>query len=273
MAGFLTFADLITAIKNGQQQTLYFAKSGLSSPAANLWFSLWYASGTPLAGSDPASSGSGGTSYNSDTVGALFAPNVSTAQKSMVSLGASSAVATNFMIYDRLTAVSGISVTSIANVTVGTPTLPRYSGTDAQYAQPWLEVTTSFSGANPTFNITYTNENNNGSRAGPALSVTTTAGTQRGMIPLPIQAGDRGIRTFDTLNVTANATTAGVANALLIRPLAYIFLPLNIWTEIDFVPFYCDLLRLYDGAQLGIAFLSTASTTPAVAGSIKFAWA
>ncbi len=271
MAGFATLTAINDALLAGKFFRVTFGKHNISTGGANTWLSWWKTTGYPLAGSDPTNHAGGGTSYNSDTVGALNFGNVSTATKHLLMCGGSASVSLSLMFYDRLTAVGGTSLASVANVDAVTPTLPRYSGTDARYVQPWLEFTTAL-GTAVTLNLRYTNDSGTGSRQGDSLTIQTAGGVVNAMVPLPLQSGDRGIRTTTSLDITS-ASSAGVANLTLIRPLAYVYLPGNTWHEEDYAPFFSDLMRIYDGAQIGIAFLSSGSNTPACSGSFKVVWA
>lgn len=271
MAGFSTYPTIGQVLTAGQRFRQNFSKTGLSV-ATNNWMSWWFTAGNPAAGSAPASNASGGTSYNSDTTGALFFPNTSSQTKHLVSFGGQSTIAVNVMIYDRLTAVGGVSLTSISNVTAVTPALPRYTSSDARYVQPWFEISTAVSGSSATVDLRYTNDSGNGSRQGDSITISTGTGVLRGMIPLPLQSGDRGIQVTASLNVSANASGNGAGAIVLLRPLGYLHLPATTWNEQDYAPWYCDLLRVYDGAQIGIAFLGTGSNTPSVDGGFTLGW-
>jgi len=90
----------------------------------------------------------------------------------------------------------------------------RLPGTDYKNTQIWIEAVTAFTG-NPTFTITYTNQDGTGSRTATlAAGLAPTLGRR---LLIPLQAGDTGVQKID--NVAASVATVGTFNVLVVRPL------------------------------------------------------
>jgi hypothetical protein len=68
------------------------------------------------------------------------------------------------------------------------------------------------------------------------------------------------------------ATTAGIANFVLMQPLAYIPLIANQWNERDLVLQLGALPQIIDGGTLGLAVLPTATGANSIWGMIRAAY-
>lgn len=273
MAGFSSYDDLINEISvNGKMYEWHFAKVAASAvQGAGTWHSLWDSVGTPGAGSNPSATPG---DQHDDTSGSINFPDQATDTKHIVSVAAMCSIAGTLMIYDRLCSVSGISLASTGNKTVNSAALPRYSGTDASSVQVWLEVTTATTTTAPVVSLnSYTNEAGTTGRSGGTRTFPAAATVIRAMIgPMPLQAGDKGVRSVEVgLNV-GTAAAAGVCNVVLLRPLAYVPVPSNVLVERDFVLQAPSLPRIYDGASLGLAVQLNTTGTPSVQGKISVAY-
>lgn len=269
MAGFTSYDDLIAELSaNGKSYQWDFGKVAASAvQGAGTWFSLWDSVGTPGAGSNPSTT-PGDTHTN--VAGSINFPDQASDTKHLLSFGAVCSIAGVLMLYDRLASVSGISLASTGNKTVNSGTLPRYSGADAANVQAWLEVTTATTTTAPVVSLnSYTNESGTTGRSGGTRTFPAAATVVRSMIgPMPLQAGDKGIRSVEVgLNV-ATAAAAGVCNLVLLRPIAMLPVPTSVWVEKDMVLQAPSLPRLYDGASLGLAVMLNAAGTPQVWGRV-----
>jgi hypothetical protein len=180
----------------------------------------------------------------------------------MLTLGGVATQNCTLMLYDRLCSVSGISVASTGNKTINSGALPRYSAADAVNVQCWLEVTTATTTTAPVVSLNqYTNEGGTTGRAGATITFPAAATVVGSIIgPLPLQAGDLGIRSVEVgLNV-ATAASAGVVSVTLLRPLALLPLIANVWNEVDLVLQLNQMMRVYDGHNLALAALHTVTT-------------
>lgn len=269
MAGFVSYDDIIQELTvNGKVFEWHFMKVGSAPEAAGVWHSLWTAVGSPGVGAAPATTP--GTAYN-DAAGSMNWTAVSPDQKHLLTFGATATQNCTLMLYDRLVGVSGISTASTGAKTVNSTTLPRYSGTDAKDVQCWLEVTTATTTTAPVVNLNqYTNEAGTTGRSGGSLTFPAAATNLDALVgPMPLQVGDKGIRSVEVgLNV-GTASNAGVVNVLLIRPLAYLPIIANIWNEVDLVMQLTSLQRVLDTASLMIGQLAVGGTATTIWGRVK----
>lgn len=90
----------------------------------------------------------------------------------------------------------------------------RMPGGSFDETQIWVEAITAFTG-NPTFTITYTNQDGVGGRTATlAAGLAPTVGR---LLQLPLQAGDLGVQRID--NVACSVATVGTFNVLVMRPI------------------------------------------------------
>lgn len=270
MPGFSGIDDLVSEVTaNGKLDTWDFYKYPTSLTTTNgAWFSLWTCSGNPGAGATPATTP--GTSYTNGAGGIEF-PDRSTDLRFLTALYAALSTGGTLMAYDRLVAVSGISLTSTGDKTISSASLPRY--TDGVGVQAWVELTAASSVTNPTLSMnSYTNENNTGSRAGSTRQFVTASNTAGTMYRLNLQAGDHGVRAISTINV-ATATTGATCNVVLLRPIGFLSTTSATFNARDFVLSYQQYNRIYDGATIALAYLSSSNAISlSVWGALRAAY-
>ena len=267
MSGFTGIDDIVSKVtKLGQGNTFYSNKASPGSgTAAGTWMSYWYATGMPGAGSDPAATP--GTVYDNADGSIWFADQVNFTRHLLASTWSASQVMT-LVIYDRLVAVSGLSLASTGNKTVSSSALTRY--TTGEQVQAWLEITTATTVTAPVVSMnSYTNQAGTAARAGPTVTFPAAATVVRAMVPLPVQVGDYGVRACSTINV-ATAASAGVCNFVLMRPLA--LLPINVADggfALNHVLDTLNLDRVYDGHTIAVAALVSTTTGATIAGMLS----
>lgn len=278
MAGFTSLDDLISEMTvNSKVFHAPFYKVSTAPEANGVWHSLWRVAGYPAAGGDGGAGsgtpGAGGTALTLADGGLLNAANASPDTKHLLTLGAVASQDCMLMLYDRLVSVSGVTVASTGSKNVGSAALPRYSGGDSKGVQAWLEVTTQTATTAPVVNMnSYTDQDGNTGASGGSVTFPAAATNVDTLVgPLPLAAGDTGVRSVETVNV-GTAGTAGAVNVVLLRPLGFLPLSANAWTERDFLTMLPSLPRLYDGHTLGLAFLATTTTAVTVWGSIRGAY-
>lgn len=270
MSGISSLADLQNQISaNGYEDIAVGYKALITS--ASFFQSTWPSTGSPAAGGVPATTP--GTAYTSPVVGAIANPtnaggfpNVSTKKRYLSSLSIEyniGVVGGTIILVDRLVAVSGIALTSAATVTVNTAALPRYtSGTGIQ---AWLEITTALSVAAPAVNLqSYTDDVGNSGISGSAMvaaTATLAAGSLIGPLPLHGGGNSGGIVSVQTIAISNPATT-GIANLVLLKPIANISLPAEGWVERDQVDQSTNLPQIFDGACLHFLVLGPSGATP-----------
>lgn len=127
-----------------------------------------------------------------------------------------------------------------------------------------LELSTASSAGTPTAAITYTNQANTGSRTANLLDAFTATTAVGSFLRYDLQAGDTGVRSVQSINLSATLT-GGVCNIVAYRPLLTLPLTANI-------PYSKDALtsafpKVYDGAVLFFIFVPSTTTTTTLVGS------
>lgn len=266
MAGFTSYDDLISEMTtNGKAISWEFVKTSSAPEAAGVWHTMWTAAGNPGAGSAPATTP--GTSYD-DTAGSMFFADTSPDTKHLVTFGAVSTQAITLMVYDRLVAVNQ-SIATTGDKAINSTSLPRYTSGVGVF--PFVEYSVASTAAGVYSLSSYTNQAGTGGRVGAAVTPPAAAMNVGSMIWMPIEGGDSGVRSVETLNVNTAATGATV-NVVLCKPLAYVPLPANTWVERDMVLQLTALPRVYDGASLALAFAATGTTAATVWGQVRVAY-
>jgi hypothetical protein len=264
--GFATFAAIRTALDAGQTERAYYIKPSVAALQTTLWMSTWSLAGLPAAGANPGATGTP-TTYSNDASSLNFRDRVGQTkyvtrlsffpQGSNVSFGAGGA----YVFYDRLVGVGSISAAA-GSPAVNTPVLPRYA--TGYGVRAWIETTTQTGTA--TFTATYTNSDGTGSRT--SGSVVIGAHSDNGIcIPIPLAAGDIGVRSVQSLTITG--TGVGNWNLILYRPIFYSGVYYNRrdnpGCEVNFVRDRLSLPEIFDGASLSFAQQANNQTTALIA--------
>lgn len=268
MAGFSSFTDLLAEMAAGKVWEVPFQKAG-SVSVTNQWYSHWKQAGFPPAGGDPATTP--GTQY-SNADGSIYFDDKDPDRKFLVKAGLvsqSASYASVVMVYDRLVGVSGISLTSTGDKTINSAALPRY--TDGVGVLAALEITTATNTTAPVVTLnSYTNTGDQAGRAGDQVTLGSTYCPVGYFHILPLQAGDKGVKAVATINV-GTATTGGIANLILFKPLAVIPLVPGISNDIEFVMQQAALPRIYDDACLGFLSFYTSTVAVGIGGCLTVA--
>lgn len=268
MAGFATYDSLKAAHDAGQRYYYEFYQSTGSAENTATLTTSWASGTRPAAGANPATTP--GDVYT-NTAGGIIFPDLNGVGKNKYLYLVSAEIDGNsspgsVFICDRLVGVGGVSLSSTGDKTINTQALTRYTTGEAVMA--FLEITTTTATSAPVVSLaSYTNQDGTNTRAGGTITfpaAATNAGSVIG--PLPLQAGDTGIRSVETLNV-GTAGTAGVCNLILAYKLASIGVNNgDRTTQISPLP-YALMERVYDGATLFIMTIGY-SGVEVVAGEV-----
>lgn len=298
MAGFTSQDDLINQVTtNGKFYRSDWQKSTFATTAhtAGLWYSLQRGGGNPTADTILGTGTNLAFQALSDSVataaGIPHGGNVGggTGYKHLLNAAAQTAAATTapcvLMLVDLLGFYNITSVTTTGAQTLNnTVTLPRY--TDGAGVQAFITPSTVMGAATPNISITYTNSAGTGSRTTPAtLPIGNTAaavtsivysGTGAGKFGpfMPLQAGDAGIRSVQSINLSASYVS-GVLNLVLCKPLLTLpITTLGVTAERDLVNQLASMPKVYDGACLNWLMLAGAATPVAspLSGHLEFGW-
>ena len=298
MAGFTGQDDLINQVStNGKFYRSDWQKSTFATTAhtAGLWYSLFRGGGNPPAdtilGTGTNLAFQQLTDATANATGIPHGGNVGggTGYKHLLNAAAQTAAATTapcvLMLVDLLGFYNITSVTTTGAQTLNnTVTLPRY--TDGAGVQAFVTPSTVMGAATPNISIGYTNSAGTASRATPAtLPIGNTAaavtsivysGTGAGKFGpfMPLQAGDAGIRSVQSINLSASYVS-GVLNLVLCKPLLTLpITTLGVTAERDLVNQFASMPKVYDGACLAWLMLAGAATPVAspISGHLEFGW-
>ena len=295
MSGFTSQDNMINAISTlGQSYRTDWQKSTFATTAhtAGLWYSLMRGGGNPAADTILGTGTNLAFQALSDTVatasGIPHGGNVG-GYKVLLSAAAQTAAATTapcvLMLVDMLGFYPITTVTTTGAQTLNnTVTLPRY--TNGAGVQAFLTPSTVMGAATPNITLNYTNSAGTAGKATPvtlpsgnsAAAVTSVvySGTGSGKYGpfIPLDAGDAGIRSVQSINLSASYVS-GVLNLMLCRPLLTLpITTLGVTAERDLVNQFASMPRVYDGACLHWLMLAGAATPVAspLSGHLEFGW-
>lgn len=295
MAGFSSQDDMINQIStNGKFYRADWQKStfGTTAQAAGLWYALQRGGGNPAADTILGSGTNLAFQPLSDSVatasGIPHGGNVG-GFKHLLNAAAQTAAATTapcvLMLVDLLGFYPITTVTTTTPQTLSNGVaLPRYA--DGAGVQAFLTPSTVMGAATPNLSIGYTNSANVASRATPATlpvgnsaaAVTSIAYSGAGVGKygpfMPLQAGDAGIRSVQSITLSASYLS-GVLNLVMCRPLMTLpVTTLGVTAERDLVNQFASMPKIYDGACLGWLMLAGANTPVAspLSGHLEFGW-
>ena len=295
MAGFTSQDNLISAVTvDGKFYRTDWQKSTFATTAhtAGLWYSLFRGGGNPPAdtilGTGTNLAFQALTDATTNATGIPHGGNVG-GYKHLLSAAAQTAAATTapcvLMLVDLLGFYPVTTVTTAGAQTLNnTVTLPRY--TDGAGVQAFVTPSTVMGAATPNISIGYTNSVGTASRATPAtLPIGNTAaavtsivysGTGAGKYGpfMPLAAGDAGIKSVQSINLSASYVS-GVLNLVLCKPLLTLpITTLGVTAERDLVNQFASMPKVYDGACLAWLMLAGAATPVAspLSGHLEFGW-
>lgn len=298
MAGFQSQDDMVNEIStNGKFYRTDWQKSTFATTAhtAGLWYSLMRGGGNPAADTILGTGTNLAFQALSDAVatasGIPHGGNVGggTGFKVLLNAAAQTAAATTapcvLMLVDLLGFYPITTVTTTGAQTLNnTVTLPRY--TNGAGVQAFLTPSTVMGAATPNITLNYTNSAGTAGKATPAtLPIGNTAaavtsivhsGTGTGKYGpfIPLAAGDAGIRSVQSINLSASYVS-GVLNLVLCKPIMTLpITTLGVTAERDLVNQFASMPRIYDGACLNWLMLAGAATPVAspLSGSLEFGW-
>lgn len=295
MAGFTSQDNLISAVTvDGKFYRSDWQKSTFATTAhtAGLWYSLFRGGGNPPAdtilGTGTNLAFQALTDATTNATGIRHGGDVG-GFKVLLNAAAQTAAATTapcvLMLVDLLGFYPVTSVTTTGAQTLNnTVALPRY--TDGAGVQAFITPSTVMGAATPSISIGYTNSASTAGRATPAtLPIGNTAapvtqivysGTGAGKFGpfIPLQAGDAGIKSVQSISLSASYVS-GVLNLVLCRPLLTLpITTLGVTAERDLINQLNSGPRVYDGACLAWLMLAGAATPVAapLSGHLEFGW-
>lgn len=265
ITSFTTYTTKTTS----PHQTVHSTKAGLTSVAGRM-YSLWAA--TPDAGAAPTTA----AVPTNATAGAIGQQDGgSTARRLIQAMGVSSSFGGMLIVCDRLSHQGGLDATSIAGQTTNLPTaaLTRYTSGVNVFAA--LEIYTQIGTTGTTVTASYTDEAGNTGQTSIATVFGGTGFREAGrFIPLPLAAGDSGVRAVARVTLAASTLTAGNFGVTLFKPLYAIPIINNGSMQYISDPLITscgNLPEVFDGACLFYLYVCNTSNTGVLTASLKFA--
>lgn len=128
-------------------------------------------------------------------------------------------------VIDLLNVSGGLSGIVTTAQTTNLPTAALTRHTSGEGVMAGIVIYTTLGTTGTTVTISYTNQAGTSGRTSTATSFGGTGLREAGiLIPIPLQAGDTGVRSIQSVTVTATTGTAGNFGVCLFKPLAMISL-------------------------------------------------
>lgn len=227
LADLSALINRMTGGNSGNPENLFLFKAGriagaaATAPIAGRGCSLWQYDGMPAGGAVPGAA----AVPTRTTQGALpFTPAGGSRDKQLIGAGISSSVAGVYLLYDRLFHIGGLSGTVTTAQTVqgthpGTPALARNTGGEGNIA--WYEIYTLIGNTTANLTMSYTDQSGNASTSTINIGATNFREATRAQI-IPLAADDTGIRSVQSVQLSASTGTAGNFGITIARPIAWI---------------------------------------------------
>lgn len=256
--------ELVAALATSE--IIPFHKGSIGS-AANNFTSLWRVAGQPGTGVLPSTGA--GDAPTKATAGAISSWTNSAGANTafLANICASTDDLGNWTLYDRLVHTSGLNGTVITSQTINSTALTRY--TDGVGVEAFLEVYTTLGGTSRTATISYTNQAGVSGRTGTC--VTGTSPPAGRMIPFLLEGGDTGVRSIQSLILSATTGVAGDFGVTLVRRLADAPFGGLAYNSPPRDAFDLGMPEVQDDACLALMGLTAAATVGPVVGFINIA--
>ena len=245
------------------QQVIPFYKAGVTAFAAGSFHSLWQTAGEPGAGDLPASVGI----PTSALPGAMPLINATAGKLYLARASLLAETPGYYLLHDRIGHSSGLVGNSTSSQTVSllNAITDRTATPYGLGCRMFVEWYTGTGTGTPTLTVTYTNSNG---VAGCTTTVTWPASPVAGqMLRVPLMAGDYGVRSIQSAQLSGATSAAGNWGLTVVKPL------------VDFSIGAANGAVLQDAiatglpvvatnAALGWLFMATATTHGAISGQM-----
>lgn len=287
--GFSSLDDFISevTVNNKFNRTDFYKTTGVAATAGRC-YDLSLANGNPIQQTYAGTNLTFVPLSESDGKGIYTGGNVSPDTKHLTNIGAVSSVATSVPSFVEFVDVLGYYPLTTNTITtsqtlINTLSLPRY--TDGAGVRAYIVATTTMGAGTPNITMTYTNQAGVAGRTMPVTVSAVATAVQSHLVHsdpsankyfpfLPLAVGDTGIRSVQSIQLSATMTSGSMA-LVLCKPLAT--LPLttagvmaerNLMTQLPALP------RLYDGCNLNMLFFTASATVTATPflGYVETTW-
>ena len=276
------YDSIISALTNSvtsKESNYWFYKNTLTADAQGSPTFYWRATGIPVVGAVPATGV--GTLPTKDTVGAMFLRNATAPDNSYLTtfdmyIDGTVGDYNSFMLVDVLWFNSGLSGTVITAQTINSSALTRYTGTNSAGNYLGLVCWTATGSTASNVTCSYTNQAGTAGKTTPSVVFWTGAFGAGAIAPtadqvqiLPLALGDTGIRSIESLTLSASTLTAGNFGAMIFRPLATLTQLVTTGMTRDLVLQIPSLPQKINDACLSIITVQSTTSLSKYIGSIK----
>ena len=282
--GFSSFDDAINETSNnGKINRTDFTKTSAVTAGIGRWYDMSLQNGFPIA--NPYTGEATNLKFKAlsdlDGMGIWHGGNVSPDTKHLLNIGAFGSTATSAPSVLQLVDVLGYyPITTVTTTTAqtlnNTVTLPRYA--DGAGVRAYLVARGTMGAGTPNITINYTNQAGVSGKVNPVTVTAVTAAAAGHIVHsdptanhygcfLPLAAGDNGIRSIQTVTLSATMTSGSLA-LVLCRPITALpIVSLGVASERNLLNQLPSLPRIYDGANLN--FLMFTGAAYAAGGNIQ----
>jgi hypothetical protein len=258
-----TVDDIVAGLASAQD--VPYQKTFAAPKAAGAFQSGWLAAGFPGAGSaSPAYTAGSGYACDKTTAGAV--PFTDAAVQAWIArMGMACSQPGTLIIADRLWSCSGMGFAA-STYTVTTPgNLPARITDNGVDCELWVEQFVAAGAASGTLTANYLNANTGAAKSG-VIAAVVSAPVAGQMQPVPLAAGDTGIRQLTSLVNSATWTSGTFGATILKRIIEIPIASANNGLNLDWAAL--GLPKIPNAACLFAFFLANGTTAPVVIGSL-----
>jgi len=248
----------------------WFAKAITPTMVAGRPQSLWGLGGNPGAGSfDTTLNGVTLSSTSAQVAGQLPFTDPVSGNTYLARLQGAATIAGTLLLCDRQWHNGGFTITSTTAQTITSPTLPardKAGTTNGDGVILGLEISAAAGAAAPTITVAYTNSAGTSGRSATNSFATANSPTAGAFFPIGLQAGDTGVRSVQSLTLSAS-WVSGTMNLVAYRVLAALELPnANTSNAIDALT--SGFPRFFNGTVPFLVFIPSTTTASNISGSL-----
>ena len=245
-----------------------FLQSSTVSTSSNTFLNLQKASTTSFGlMATPAAASSGGTLHTHDDAGFPKLPAPS-GVRYLAGVDITALNTGTIFVYDRVWSCSGFSGTMAgAQAVTGFPALtrPDVNGTGLEL---WVECYTATGPSPSNITVQYTNTAGTSGRNTISVSHPTPMPAGR-MYNVNLQSGDAGVKSIESVTLSASTGTAGNFGVSLMRRLAVIPISVvSVTNSMDFASVKMPVVQ--ENAAINLVHLATGGTIGNILGNLVF---
>lgn len=264
-----TMDGLVAALGTSSNQNLFFP-SATNVAGGYVWMNYAVTSAFGIL-AIPGSYTTGGTTYNQSSGLAGYPKWTANATVTpyIARLGATFATAGTIHLYDMYWACSGFSgIVTTAQTVTNFSGLPTRVG-NGDGAEIWIYCTTATGSTASNITVQYTNSAGVSGRNTVATAHITSMPAFR-MYQVPLQSGDLGVKSIQSITLSASTGTAGSFGVIIMDRLGGVSSPVtNVVNILDFAAL--GLPAINDNSCLGFIHQGTTTSSGIIMGSLNIA--